>query len=1211
LHSSFRLVPLMLAATPLLLQSCAGTPRGAASGGAAVIQPGVPGRSALEELARRQTSRPDESAVQTWRELPGIEPDDIAPLAPDQLTPGSPALRALDEVLSSLLAIEPAAEPAAAEVSTDADRLSAQRAYARARAHWQAGETAEALRGFETAVRLDGSSPTLLRALGVAQLRAGRRSAGVTTLRRAEGLGMNDPEALWLLAREESRLSRADEAARLLAKAYAGDEARPGADVASLIALDLAELLLARGHPAAASELLDEALVHAPAAARQQPESIEWARRRPGALLLAGDTRNRLGRPAEAVERYRGAAESDPAGAVKRTVATLLMTGRSAEAALQLLDAGASGSMGSDGWAIEAVRRIGRRTEAGPALARAVADRANALDVRASPATRRELVRLAASCSPPSQARELLGAWLAANKPDPVVVADLLDTLKPGQVRARVEALRAIVSVSPVSAPACVEAAFLTGVDVRETMDVLEGAAAQDGASALLAAAYRLRLNDPRAALRVIEQVDTTASASVREAAALTRAVALAACGDETAAVALLERESRALSPRSLAIGLDAAGNPSGALNALRPSITARTATVDDLLLAGELAVRAHDVAAARAALEQARDADPADERPHRALVSFHSAVGPSPDAAALGESVRRLRRDVPGSVLVRLITAQDAVQRGKPREAAEQFRSMLDDRGQPEDALDALRLLWPSMKPEALQEPEAFVRARAQERPQSHAWSLAHATVLAARGETAAARGVLETLAERLPTEDLLRAREDLVRNVLKNPQEADALALDRLERAPSTFATRLERAEVLLRRAEAAKALESILDGVAGTPRLDPEQVRRVGLLLTRLTPESFDAKREQGEAFIELLETLHERGLPRTPAIGLLRVDVIARAAAADPERVLGEVRTAAGDSREVRRAAIAQAARVLIGLPDPSPALRFLGLAAVRESPPDAQLLREWFVRTAAHGTPEDAAWLVAAVETEEVANVLLSEFLPEHVDASEPTSVIRSQVAYALGNLAGELVRDEVSLAAYRAALGLNPDHPWVGNNLGYLILERGGSLEEAAGLIERAHESLGDEASVIDSLGWVRYKQGNFDEAVALLRQANDLEEGNHEMLEHLGDALWMRNAAPADRAEAVDFWRRAASMLDLELAAVKSIEPVRRGKLDELTARREGVQDRLDAAAANRAPPVSPRGIPAKFTPRPEPPPIDLTPKPAPPGPRGKVFEQ
>ncbi len=69
-------------------------------------------------------------------------------------------------------------------------------------------------------------------------------------------------------------------------------------------------------------------------------------------------------------------------------------------------------------------------------------------------------------------------------------------------------------------------------------------------------------------------------------------------------------------------------------------------------------------------------------------------------------------------------------------------------------------------------------------------------------------------------------------------------------------------------------------------------------------------------------------------------------------------------------------------------------------------------------------------------------------------------------------------------ADFREALELNPDQPQVLNYLGYSMVEKQINLDEALEMIERAVAARPDSGYIVDSLGWVLYRLGRYDEAV-------------------------------------------------------------------------------------------------------------------------------
>lgn len=111
-------------------------------------------------------------------------------------------------------------------------------------------------------------------------------------------------------------------------------------------------------------------------------------------------------------------------------------------------------------------------------------------------------------------------------------------------------------------------------------------------------------------------------------------------------------------------------------------------------------------------------------------------------------------------------------------------------------------------------------------------------------------------------------------------------------------------------------------------------------------------------------------------------------------------------------------------------------------------------------------------------------------------------------------------------ADFRKALALDPGQPLVLNYLGYSLVELGRNLPEAEDMIRRAVTARPDDGYIVDSLAWVLYRLGRYEEAVAPMERAVALVPSDPILNDHLGDVLWMVGR----RLEARFQWRRALS---------------------------------------------------------------------------------
>lgn len=116
----------------------------------------------------------------------------------------------------------------------------------------------------------------------------------------------------------------------------------------------------------------------------------------------------------------------------------------------------------------------------------------------------------------------------------------------------------------------------------------------------------------------------------------------------------------------------------------------------------------------------------------------------------------------------------------------------------------------------------------------------------------------------------------------------------------------------------------------------------------------------------------------------------------------------------------------------------------------------------------------------------------------------------TRVQYARAFLLEDMDRVSEALHQLRLILAKNPNDANALNALGYTLADRTDQVDEAFELIERAHQLQPDSAAIIDSLGWVQFKRGNFAEAQALLEQAYAMFP-DAEIVSHLVEVLWHR----------------------------------------------------------------------------------------------------
>ena len=144
---------------------------------------------------------------------------------------------------------------------------------------------------------------------------------------------------------------------------------------------------------------------------------------------------------------------------------------------------------------------------------------------------------------------------------------------------------------------------------------------------------------------------------------------------------------------------------------------------------------------------------------------------------------------------------------------------------------------------------------------------------------------------------------------------------------------------------------------------------------------------------------------------------------------------------------------------------------------------------------------------------ESALELLEEALARYPDVSN-LLYTRSLVA----EKQGDLPRAEADL---RKIIELEPDNASALNALGYILTNHSQRYAEATRLIEQALELSPNDPTVLDSMGWVKYRVGDLALALEYLQRAYNLYPDT-EIAAHLGEVLWQLG----ERQQAIAVWK-------------------------------------------------------------------------------------
>ncbi|HEY6241221.1 MAG TPA: tetratricopeptide repeat protein [Burkholderiales bacterium] len=128
-----------------------------------------------------------------------------------------------------------------------------------------------------------------------------------------------------------------------------------------------------------------------------------------------------------------------------------------------------------------------------------------------------------------------------------------------------------------------------------------------------------------------------------------------------------------------------------------------------------------------------------------------------------------------------------------------------------------------------------------------------------------------------------------------------------------------------------------------------------------------------------------------------------------------------------------------------------------------------------------------------------------------------------ELLYDYAMLAERIERVDILESSLRKLIEIRPEHAHAYNALGYSLADRNQRLPEARQLIEKALTLAPDDSFIIDSMGWVLYRQGKLKDSLGYLKRAY-AGRPDAEIAAHLGEVLW----ASGERAEAERVWSDA-----------------------------------------------------------------------------------
>jgi len=147
----------------------------------------------------------------------------------------------------------------------------------------------------------------------------------------------------------------------------------------------------------------------------------------------------------------------------------------------------------------------------------------------------------------------------------------------------------------------------------------------------------------------------------------------------------------------------------------------------------------------------------------------------------------------------------------------------------------------------------------------------------------------------------------------------------------------------------------------------------------------------------------------------------------------------------------------------------------------------------------------------------------------HEAEAEGTEIANARFYFDYGAAAERAGLHDKAAELFRKSIAVDPANAADAYNyLAYMWAEHDTHLDEAEQMIKLALQADPNNGAYIDTLGWLEFRQGKFDQALSdLLRAAQKLTREDPVVLEHVGDACAKLNKP----AQALDAWQKALNL--------------------------------------------------------------------------------
>jgi tetratricopeptide (TPR) repeat protein len=1154
------LVALALAAAA----GCAGGKKGHGPGSpsSSPVNSQLSTRENLTSLANgEQTARADSLQPRDVPVPPGVDPAVLERRDPADASAGMDLKSALLDLQRRTPSTQ---QPADSKPMDDEARAQALKFYVRGREAALDNRHLVAATELQKALDLDPDSPQIMRELARSYLKVGNSSRAVELFERLTQLDPTDSEALFTVGLALANRREFARAATMLGALRAQDRAFDHDPVADILAdFTLAMAMRELGY--------DRASIEAGLASLNLPDDLgattDYAlrlgsvyRQRGESWRAIGDAYCRLGEYDKALQAYETSSElptADPSATHPRMIYANLRLGRVYSAQKKLLSV-----------LEETAGRINDRDIRLCAYLAAHAQPADLLSRAATEMYRSHpddagLVRAAASLLQSDVALALLREFVERQPRDVTVVSQLLAWLAQDDLDAAVGLTVALTADYPdmgdeyseqlAQAVPRLSDAVLAVRTLPESAARARVEARLLGASMAIGEAWtacaKARQQWPTDhGLRVLE---IRLAAALEEPALLKPLAAQREEMNESELIALA-RAQRLLNQHDVAVVTAELALERGdkSFDALVELARAHASRASAKSADGDKSAANADSTSAREFAEQAMAIDPARDEPYEVLAAVLGRGGPFADTQLFHEAMQRLYQANPNSPLYARLAAEEAIGQRRYEQALERLVNLCENN--PSDNLSLRRAILAWERWGRLDAAVDWLERRLAMRPGDPALMEQWVFVKLRQDLGAEALAMLESERQAHPDDLAVRGLLEQVYRATGDVTSALELGQQRLLARPEGMRREVELAALYAGAAQWENALarlewirhhvedgteEQLTNAISIAGRIEGHDARRNELTLDLVQRTIVVHPNASLEAYGSGLRALARMNrLDET-------FDALADAAATNARGATGV--TTAEISRWI------ELAQALVQDEQPAAAAKALR-ARIRSTAnplPDA-----WYIRLCIGAFAADAASPDMTDQTMALARQLQQSGALKQVSGPGDMMKLSDLLAEA-SNMYTLLGNRKGAEQLMRASLAEDPDQAMILNNLGYARLVSGHKDAETERFVERAWELMPGDANILDTLGWLRYRQGRFaDEAqpgdrasvvrgaVSLIQASLDADIASSsttrdaqphipspEVLDHLGDAKWRLG----DRDGAKDAWTKSAAVFD------------------------------------------------------------------------------